>query len=125
MEKKNLSQNEFEIKNSIELGKAFFGYVGETFFKNPRRNLDKESLTETAAVTLCANLDGLTDFAVTYMDSIVPLTSRIRESLKGDSMEKEINLLMDYNVSLIINAIKRLDSMCEFTRYMDELIEKI
>lgn len=125
MEKKNLSQKEVEIKNGVELGKAFFGYVGETFFENPKRILDKETLTETAAITLCANLNELTEFAVTYMDSIVPLTSRIRESFKGDSMEKEINSLMDCNVSLMINVIKRLDSMCEFTRYMDELIEKI
>ncbi|NBL00671.1 MAG: hypothetical protein EOM50_22260 [Erysipelotrichia bacterium] len=125
MKTKSLNQDAVEYENGFELGKAFFGYAGKTFFENPRRPLDDETLTETAAITLCANLNELTEFAVTYMDSIVPLTSRIRESFKGDSMEKEINSLMDCNVSLMINVIKRLDSMCEFTRYMDELIEKI
>ena len=125
MKTKSLTQDAGEYENGIELGKAFFSYVGKTFFENPRRILDDETLTETAAITLCANLNELTEFAVTYMDSIVPLTSRIRESFKGDSMEKEINSLIDCNVSLMINVIKRLDSTCEFTRYMDELIEKI
>lgn len=125
MKTKSLNQDAVEYENGFELGKAFFRYAGKTFFENPRRALDDETLTETAAITLCANLNELTEFAVTYMDSIVPLTSRIRESFKGDSMEKEINSLMDCNVSLMINVIKRLDSTCEFTRYMDELIEKI
>ncbi|OCW94282.1 hypothetical protein A9168_07470 [Macellibacteroides sp. HH-ZS] len=123
MKTKSLTQDAGDYENGIELGKAFFGHVGKTFFKNPRRNLDNETLTELAAFTLFQNLDELTDFAVVYMDSIVPLTSRIRESFKGDPKEEEINSLMDKNIQLILNVVARLDSMCEFTKYIDDLIE--
>lgn len=125
METKSLVQSAVEYEDGIELGKAFFGYVGKTILGNPR-NLDEEARALSVAEILKSHLNKLEDFVFYYMyDDTVSLTAQIRKIAKGNEKENEINELMDRNLALLLCAANGVNIMTEFAYYLDALIKKM
>lgn len=125
MKTKSLTQDAGEYENGIELGKAFFDYLGKTILANPR-NLDEETMALSVAETLESQLNKLQDFVFYYMyDDTVSLTAQIRKIAKGNEKENEINELMDRNLALLLCAANGVNIMSEFAFYLNALIKKM